>query len=53
MTIEHILVVCPQYQSYRTTYGLDTGIRDILANDPSAEAALLLFLKDSKLYEQI
>lgn len=52
-TVEHILAVCPQYQSYRTTYGLDTGIRDILANDPSAEAALLLFLKDSKLYEQI
>lgn len=52
-SIEHILAVCPQYQNSRTNHGLDTGIRDILANDPSTEAALLCFLRYTKLYDQI
>lgn len=53
LTVEHILVNCPQYEATRVNLNLHTSIRNILQNDPVEEIKLINFLKDSNLYSSI
>ncbi|XP_062703669.1 uncharacterized protein LOC134286112 [Aedes albopictus] len=53
MTVEHIVINCPCYQSARDHRAIPHSIRDALANEPTNEEALISFLKDTGLYQNI
>lgn len=51
-TVEHMLCVCPVLELPRTLHGLG-DIQTTLSNDSAMEAALICFLKDTKLFSSI
>ncbi|XP_065092031.1 uncharacterized protein LOC135712853 [Ochlerotatus camptorhynchus] len=53
MTVEHLIVNCPCFHNIRLLYGIPNSIRNALSNDPSTEAALIVFLKDAGLFDKI
>ncbi|XP_058817814.1 uncharacterized protein LOC131681121 [Topomyia yanbarensis] len=53
LTIEHLLVNCIELADLRRAHNLPTCIKDVLANDPTREEAILLFLKDAKIYNTV
>ncbi|XP_058816900.1 uncharacterized protein LOC131680197 [Topomyia yanbarensis] len=53
LTVEHLLVNCPEFANLRILHRLPLSIRDILANDPVSEDTLISFLRDARLLERI
>lgn len=49
-TVEHVLIVCPNYHEQRECNGIPTNIRTALSEDASALAQVIQFMKDAKLY---
>lgn len=52
-TAEHVLCVCPEYESSRQLHGISGSIRDTLSDDPAAVKALSDFLKTAGLFNKI
>lgn len=52
LTVQHILVNCPQYKNQRQINNLPTTLKDALSKNEEIERTIK-FLKDIKLYEKI
>lgn len=53
ITVEHLLVNCPNLESSRISLNLPTDIASILQNDTMSESKVIAFLKKTDLYSQI
>ncbi|XP_055605030.1 uncharacterized protein LOC129753257 [Uranotaenia lowii] len=53
VTVKHILVDCLCYQQQRKNFGLSTSLRTILSNCPKEERKVLLFMKKTKLLQEL
>jgi hypothetical protein len=51
-SVEHVICHCSQYEGPRKQYAIPGSIRQASKDDASMTAAIILFLKDSKLYNQ-
>lgn len=51
-SVEHFLINCPAFDQLRQEYGIG-NIRSALQNDRSSETALICFLKEAGLYQDI
>ncbi|XP_058448987.1 uncharacterized protein LOC131428946 [Malaya genurostris] len=53
LTVEHILINCPEYEGPRIFYNMSTSLRETLSNDPVREQVLINFLKDAQLFDEL
>ncbi|XP_062539136.1 uncharacterized protein LOC134207425 [Armigeres subalbatus] len=52
-SVEHFICRCPKYDYPRSLYGIPGSIRDALADDEAAMAAIFCFLKDAQLFYEV
>uniref|UniRef100_A0A1B0CYZ6 Uncharacterized protein n=1 Tax=Phlebotomus papatasi TaxID=29031 RepID=A0A1B0CYZ6_PHLPP len=53
LSIKHLLLECPNYAELRRKHGIEGNIKEMLKNEESKIKKVILFIKESKIYEKL